>query len=484
MLFNKILCGVTAALLFFNVSLITARASIAEVPPLKLLTVNVDDICGEASLDSIGGNCYIDCNNNIYMLDDRALSEWRRTGKANFSKLSCDMDLKDMYYNRIHVDVSDGYIQFFKRRPDTSDHDCFVFRLDEDAKKLSLAYSCPRSRLNLNLDGYSYSYDLNGDGKFIVTDPSGNITETPFPRNDGSHINFYEAHGEYIAYCVWESYVHMKDGRMTHEYAVYAFKRDGGCEKIYGEDGVNNFNVESSGFNCIMWRYNEPSWPLYIYKILSEEDNMVYWLGETLTYQHMGEPDYFMTEPGLIGSEIKDQRVVLYNRISYFGNEKEDETLYYLVKLNENAPAQIISKRYRHLEEAGGGFYLAETYEGKTGFIDKDGNELAMFDNAGEFRGEYAPVVKDGKVYLIDRNMKIVSEGISADIQGSHNFGKDLFFLHDGDKELIATYADNLADAEGNGDNPVVGAADVLIPTAFAGGTAAAVSFKRHKKKK
>ena len=73
------------------------------------------------------------------------------------------------------------------------------------------------------------------------------------------------------------------------------------------------------------------------------------------------------------------------------------------------------------------------------GYINTDGELLATFDDASEFKGKYAPVVKDGKAFLINKDMKRVSEKIDAD--GVYTLDKDLFSVLVDDEVFLMTYA-------------------------------------------
>lgn len=82
---------------------------------------------------------------------------------------------------------------------------------------------------------------------------------------------------------------------------------------------------------------------------------------------------------------------------------------------------------------------LVQTADDKWGYINTDGELLATFDDASEFKGKYAPVVKDGKAFLINKDMKRVSEKIDAD--GVYTLDKDLFSVLVDDEVFLMTYA-------------------------------------------
>lgn len=493
MFFRRAVCVAAVAAVFFNISFLTARASWANVPPLKLLTVGTEDICGKDNFSGyLGADCIRCIDGSVYMLDDDAISKWRSTGKANFTKLSVDVDLKGM--ERGTEVGSDGeYMQFSKRIPDTYDYEYYVVHIDKKSKSLNLAYSWTGRNFTTRRDGYSCAIDTVGSGKVIIFDPSGNTKEMPCPKNGGSMESWQVFDGQYIAVFTWKSFIILEDEKVYYDNVTYGVKTDGGIEEIFAVEKSTYFTVFDASSNCIMWKYNIPSQVLYQYVLFSLEDNKLYKLNEVMTYRHMGEPDFFMTEPDRFASPVNDRRVVLWKRIGGYKSgdpfaaqykSDEDEFWYYLVRLNENDDADIITKRYDYIGEGNGGIYPMRTYDGRCGYIDKDGNELAMFDRTGEFCGKYAPVFENGGVYLIDRNMNIVSDPIFVDnFSGFWNYG-DVFEIHNGYETILATYADNFVDTKGNStDNPTVGAADLLAPIILMGGAAVVVSSGKAKKR-
>ncbi len=74
-----------------------------------------------------------------------------------------------------------------------------------------------------------------------------------------------------------------------------------------------------------------------------------------------------------------------------------------------------ISDTYKHISTEDGELYLVQTLDDKWGYMNADGELLATYDDAGAFMGRYAPVVKDGKAFLINRDLKRVSEKIDAE---------------------------------------------------------------------
>lgn len=84
----------------------------------------------------------------------------------------------------------------------------------------------------------------------------------------------------------------------------------------------------------------------------------------------------------------------------------------YLVRVDGDIS---ISDTYKSMSTEDGELYLVQTLDDKWGFMNADGELLATYDDAGSFIGKYAPVIKDGQSFLINRDFKRVSEKIDAE---------------------------------------------------------------------
>ena len=105
--------------------------------------------------------------------------------------------------------------------------------------------------------------------------------------------------------------------------------------------------------------------------------------------------------------------------------------------------------------------FTFETNEGKLGYMDENEKVLAYFDEVGGFMADYyAPVVKDGKAYLIDAEMNAVSTEIEADDVVAIN--DELFLAKKGDKLYFVTYGSE-AEVPAT-ETVVVDYADDVIP--------------------
>lgn len=499
MKFGKVLCGVTAALMALSTTAIVAQAEEAE--QFKLQTVSASDVCGEdVFVYHLGANCLTDSKNNIYMFDDKSLEDWKKTGKADFKKLSCDTDLSGMEWWSGNFD--EGYVQFAKRDSDNNVTERKVLHLDKATGTVKLAYTLPTDWCYTNLDGYTLTRTVNGkDISLIVYDPTGKKSSRSFTLLNDVDNWFLSATrgGEYVGYFMWkssESTAEVYGGKVpVCGFELYGIKRNGELDLIHKSDraDIQEFGIYGCSENCVMW-YEMTTVHAVLDELYSLENNKTYMLGAYGSYC----------------GKIYDERVI----IGVPADNTSNDMSYFLEKLNPNEEAEPISKQYKSMSTNDGKIYLVKTDDGKWGYIDINGKELAMFDDAGDFVGDYAPVVKNGKGYLIDRNMNKVSDEITADRVGT--FSGELYRFSNGNKMTLATYAaaeskpdDTSSEptsseptssastsseptssvpvssdtassgTTGGNDNPNSGVAIALIPIALIGGAAVVVSKKR-----
>lgn len=134
-----------------------------------------------------------------------------------------------------------------------------------------------------------------------------------------------------------------------------------------------------------------------------------------------------------------------------------------------------LSDTYKYISSEDGDIYLVQTQDDKWGYMNSDGELLATYDDAGSFIGKYAPVVKDGKAFLVNRNLKRVSEKIDAD--GVRICDKGLYMFELDGEYSFMTYADGASDVSGDEQGDTSTPAEPAVePTAETTDTAPVVN--------
>ena len=81
---------------------------------------------------------------------------------------------------------------------------------------------------------------------------------------------------------------------------------------------------------------------------------------------------------------------------------------------------EIVTAVYDYIAMADENYWLAQSGD-QWGYIDHDGNEMAMFQDAGQFVGGYALVKEDGQIWMIDeefRKLESLGQGDSVSAMG------------------------------------------------------------------
>lgn len=125
--------------------------------------------------------------------------------------------------------------------------------------------------------------------------------------------------------------------------------------------------------------------------------------------------------------------------LEYIG-EDENDLRYVLCEIGEDGSFSILNdKVYTYLQPMNDRCYTMGEFADNTepllferdgiwGYVSKNGEEIATFDNAIGFgNSEYAVAIQDGKSFLIGKHMNRVSEDIDCDFANS--MSSELFFL-------------------------------------------------------
>lgn len=404
---------------------------------MKLRTVSIDKIEGANDFWSIGDGYYAlnnsadlnidpDYDQFIYIGKDE-LKSWRKTGKISYKKVKTDVDMTDLLRNGSFT--ADGnYMQFVTCDKDRNALKRYVVSHNEKNTQITTAYTKGSDWSYTNPDGYTVENKWNEAKKTLtvtVTTPEGKKKSKKLTYK-GEGIWLYSTcasagTGKYVAYVAWKE----DEYTVTDEYGesrpykifkIYGVKKNGKFDTLLTEDNIISFVGFDAGENWVSLSVSRGrAWSTVYFTDTGKTSTLV---GGTIS-----------DNGGGISGKVYGTRAVLYSGSG-------DYRLYRLVDLSDGI--NKLSDAYQYMSTEDGKIYLVKNDKGQWGYIDKKGKELAMFDDAGAFIGDYAPVVKNGKAYLVDRNMKRVSERIDAD--GVFTYGEGLFRVTKDDKVMLMTY--------------------------------------------
>ena len=516
MRFTKVLCGVTAALTVLSSTAVVAQAQ-ALAEEMKLLTVPVSNLNGAKNIGYMSSGYFSSDINSYLKISSGDVANWRETGELSFSVVECEPGLADL--DLWSGDLDGGYLQRVKRDANGNVTERRVVHLDKAANKISTVYTMPADSWGYtNPDGYSVSFvESDKSVTLNVYDPSGKITSSTLTYT-GEDEMWYSGGatkgGEYVGYIMFKTAYYPPTGEgyneSIHRYDLdlYLIKKSGEMVLVQKEEGRGYFGTNGAVPNGMMWNSGLP--PIAPMKYIYSFDS-----GKIFEVKNS---DFIDSDRRSVSVSKLDGKLYGTKAIISGTEYESQETGYVLVDLRDGARAELLSKCYKNISTKDGKIYLVQSFDNKWGYIDSNGKELAFFDDAGDFNGDYAPVVKNGKAYLIDRNMKKVSEEITAD--GVTTMGDELFRIRNGSNYSLMTFAkadkpvepntstptseptssepasstasssetvssaasDSSAAEPSGSDNPTTGAAMALIPVALIGGGAALVVSRKRRK--
>ncbi len=396
-------------------------------------------ICGDSSHRDNLPFLYADGESNgisgLFDITAGDLDSWRETGEFSFTRVESDLDFdRNVAYYRdqsamCYLDEEGNLIERLATKYDGkgkldiikrgSSEDVFYYTYDGWLIERDYIENGDQSTLALTVtspDGKTFSkdiqYDYYRDFRVVNNDKYlGYIMystgSTELPEGEG--------YDEYI-----------EDGVRNWDVRIDALTKEGELENIYSGN-VNGFRIISAGDNYFMFRadriarssayslffpdtgeqvrFNEDDQRIDMSDYQDDSDETIvkdiYWL-ETIEGCH-GDNIILSYAPSYSEYGPKDS---LYR----IGRAETYDEHY------EWANTDIsISDTYKHISTEDGELYLVQTLDDKWGYMNADGELLATYDDAGAFMGRYAPVVKDGKAFLINRDLKRVSEKIDAE---------------------------------------------------------------------
>ena len=465
---KRIAAGILAAAI--TAGLLTVGASAAS-EKMKLRTVSIDKIEGTNIFWNLGDG-YFALNNSadpnldpdidqiIYIGKDE-LESWQKTGKISYKKVKTDVDMTDMLIGS-YFSADGNSMQLVTCDADRYALKRYIVSHNEKNTKITTAYTKGSDWVYTRPDGYSVEGKWNKaqtSYTVTVTAPDGTkkSKKLTYKGEGDSRVLLYgvEGTGKYVAYVLWKTneytdnvYVgeDMLQLNQSSSFVLYGLKKNGKLTTLFNYEsskrgdrrGAYSFGVDSCGSNFISFWVDNPPIPAQYMVYLSNSGKTISFDGEVLNKKGDGICGTYYG----INDEVYGSRAIVQLGI-YNSETKTTDTNHYILADLSTAKGDYgmitaLSDVYQSMRTWDGKIYRVSTADGKVGYINKKGKVLAMFDDAGSFIGDYAPVVKNGKAYLIDRNMKQVSEKIDAD--GVSTEGEGLFYIIKGDKRMLMTY--------------------------------------------
>lgn len=395
----KKFCGIGAAALAAVSAVSVCAFAATDTTELKLLDVADDH--------GIKGWYAVGDGSILYRTDDSGavrgiLRAENANGGISLVDVSTDLDLEGgaLKFSEYFSSTDGEYFQLYEGESEYNVAKRYVLRLDGDKAVTAYTPSADAGAVCFTRgDGCTVTVV---DGAITVYDPDGTVM-TDYSGEDGYY-----------------SYIASTDGGKYAGYLVKASEADG-----YTICGIGADGSETVLGTCV-----------------GEGDLTLNSAGEDHVVLHVDETNVFVdfNSGKVITGETPDDFDILTSG-KIFNNLLVSATgrgygLYDVLKeeyVTETAYSSLLTRD-------GGKTYLAQNESGKWVFLDENGNESdERYDSAGAFVGDYAPVVKGGEGYLIDRSFNRVSETISA--TSADAASAELFCFTDGYQTRFVTFS-------------------------------------------
>lgn len=395
-------------------------------------------------------------------IDGEDIANLRETGELTYDEIAVPDAFKDtgwgLYNNQLFR--GGGYGQAVTRDDSNTVTGEYFVHLNNDENKIEVVDEAPADAyVMISSDGYIASSEIsqNDEGLYTLTfnieAPDGTVNSATVSDIVSYHYYLFSHNADRIAMIACEppsaehiSYLESEfdvsrddilndDTHYFNSVYLYFIDKNGEIEKT-AIPYVTGFysNELCAGDNYFHAELKQT--------FIAQNYSYLYDSGEA--YRKV---DYYST----ISDAAKEQSLTVRRiAISSFGTraygtraiaeftvtEVDPIDYYALVDLESGA---VLSDIYTSMSTNDGKRYLVQTLDGKWGYLNTKGQLLKTFDEADDFHGDYAPVIKDGKAFLIDRSMNRVSEMIDAEAVLT-GISENVFAVRIDDKDYFMTY--------------------------------------------
>lgn len=422
---------------------------------------------GRGTINHLAGRSSQFCNGELFYNEDGGLYtiskddivNWQTNDRFTFTRINVNGD--GLFYRDLE-EIND----ILAGTDDENDRVYYISVYDDNTHTLT---TTARYDWNFNARGYIVRNNITGTSlDVVIVTPSGEQIVTNVPvavYKDGARFRLgaWKCHGlradGYVAWVLYEekSKTNVTETNENDEDCTMVFevvqhtlelvRTDGTLEPIWKytvNPAISQLEVDSiSHFSLI-----------HIVETNFYAGYQKVWICDPADKIVKEVPVPQLTE-GVVNSDgalVFDQPEGEYTRkdLTYIANDDRTLAIVYdfitcedgkrrrSPKFLATLDGTRISGNYSNMFTKDDEIFLVVTADDKWGYIDKTGKPLAFFDDAGEFEGEYAPVIKNGMAYLINRQMERVSDCVAADLVLTICDG--LYKIRSNNKQFFMTY--------------------------------------------
>lgn len=433
---SLLLVGIIAVTSLFC-GTITASAATSKA---SLLSLDITKIDSKATgIGSLGQDLYLlysDSYRAVYRIGNDEIKKWRSSGKLKATKITVDTKANKnnwTYYSDATLEYSDYMII-------NSGDDLYVLKYEKSQNKLKEIYKTTHL-VGVSGNGYIFEFTVSADKSNTVLkilNNSGKIVKKiqyDHPGNDIKVRNRAPSCGTEFAFTTYYKDSDVSEKGM--EAGNVTIIDNNGKSKTISKYCAGNVDI---GNNYFAFEYIPM---VSIHAAYLTEKNKCYYFKDISGYEtgsyNANYKYYGLT--GFIERFYGTKAIGIYQYTDYSDpNNKKYEYKYALVNVKTD---KFITAKYDDMSTYDNGeTFLIQDSKGQWGYLNAKGKKLAMFTDAAAFygSGKYAPVIKGGNIYLIDKNMKQVSKTIKSDKDSViTTLGDELFKYTKGGKNYIMT---------------------------------------------
>ncbi|MGN0619171.1 MAG: WG repeat-containing protein [Ruminiclostridium sp.] len=342
---------------------------------------------------SLGKDLYFSQDHKIYRITDKNIKNLKKTGKLSRTKVTLPKELSGndwTFYN--DNDFNYAPLCLFVK----DNGQCVICRYDDEKNSLIKVYSSSNP-CGISKNGVISEFQQdskNGKLTLKLISKTGKTIKSVSINCIGSAFRVACYGSKYCyAICAYstDSLVY-PDGNPVNHFKGNLIRIDEkGNQKVLDELAFEWLSIEKCTQNGFSFKYSFAG-GTYEYNYFND------------TGELSGVLD-FLGRGTLYGDKVYGNRAIM--------KHGDSDNAYYTI--TDVKTEMAISGKYKSMSTNDGKIYLVQNYDGKWGYIDSKGKELGWFDDATLFSGSYALVIKNGKTYFINKNMKRVSETFKSD---------------------------------------------------------------------
>ncbi len=480
MKFKKFLSVFLAAVMLVSTLSLSAFAA-EKKTEFTLVKTPLSDVYGEDP-DSLvfmdNGLCYSYATNNFYCFSDSALNDWRDGKKLKAETFKPDLPNENLEFLSYCPNDKGWYLMFASMNGEGEYIKYYVYSLNTEEKTITRTFESEVQTYVLS-NGYVVQQNLNGSKlELTFTSPDGKTSSftTNDMETDENAWKVIPVEGEncvYLYYHETEDTIKNEGGDILYRTHLLKIGINGKAEdmmdkyhpaKTFAVNGDTLSSKPVANYDYCYWSYLRGAGEGYFafefgidgpscFELVNTKKKTVGSLSEVLNQQfrdneNMDDSEYVNYNIWDLGLQMYGTKVIA----TYGPNNPVDEghpmskyeTIYALLDVDDTKSKhpvyKVISDYYKFMfSEDGGKTYYVGTFDGKRGFLNSKGKVLKIFDAAGTFIGDYAPVLEGGEGYLVDRSMNKVSDTISGVI-GMFTTADNLFIFNTENGPYLVSY--------------------------------------------